>query len=456
MAWSEKLASGRHRGRYRDRQGNIRSLPHTYSQPSEAERAAAVKEDEVRRRPAARKRAARMACGEWLDEWTELRRQGSAKIRRVEPGTLGRDLSRIKRHIRPYWEDVPLDEIDREAVEEWQDELRQTPLAGQAAVAEAERKTLAPRTVIKIVTVFAAAMRDAVKIGKIDVSPCALLELDQPEADDEYFLTPEEFDRLIENADELTRFVSDVAVGTGLRWGELAGLHRARVVTKHLRVLVQEVYDKEAGEIKPYPKGRSRRGVPITAELAAKIDAWMKAHPATPCRTRHRDDKPCRGSLLVPSGAGTVLAYNNFRRRHWDYAAEAAGLVGVSPHDLRHTYASWLIQSGRVTLDELGVLLGHKDRRTTQRYAHFGEDHWGEVRDVFAPAPAAPTTPDEAALREAIARLAAEQPEAWGSVAEALTAAEGEKAAPHLLHKEDHEEGGKIIHMDRWRRSTGS
>lgn len=446
MAWAERLPSGRYRGVYRDRAGRRHSLPHTYEQPAEAKRAAAIKEDEIRRRPVAQKRAARMTWGEWCDEWIELRRTGSRKIRRVEPGTLGRDISRIERHIRPQWGDVPLGDIDRAAVVEWIDRLQTRTLAGN------EGRTLAPRTVAKIVSVFSASMRDAVVTEKIDSSPCTLLvEMNPAEPADEYFLTPEEFGRLVEHADELTRFVAELGAGTGMRWGELAGLHRERVDTAHLRVLVQEVYDKATDEIKPYPKGKQRRGVPITAELATKIDAWMEAHPPVPCRTRHRGGKHCGGSLLIPSRAGTVLAYNNFRRRHWDAAVKAAGLTGVTPHDLRHTYASWLIQSKHVTIDEVGALLGHKDRATTQRYAHFGEGHWDDARKVLG---TIDQTPDEDSLRAAIARLAAEKPGEWAAVAAALGGDSG-TAAPDLPHEGDHQKGGKIIRLDRFRRPAG-
>lgn len=415
MAWHERLPSGRYRGRYRDRQGHRRSLPHTYTQAAEAERAAAIREDEVRRRPAARARSARMTWGQWCDEWI-------AHHRTVEPGTAGRDESRIARHIRPHWENVPLRDIDRDAVAEWVDALRTTARQGST-------QPLAARTVTKIVTVFSASMRDAVRAGHLDVSPCQYLQLDRPQADDEVYLTRDEHARLLAHADELTRMVVELAVGTGLRWGELVGLHRRRVVLDQRRVLVQEVYDKERREIKPYPKGRSRRGVPITDELADKLGEWMERNPARPCRTPHRSDGACRDSLLFATNRGTVLHYQNFRRRHWQRAVDAAGLLELTPHDLRHTYASWLIQSKRVTLDELGALLGHKDRSTTQRYAHLGEDHWDDVRGVLDPAVTGPVQN--------------------GSVEDDAD------AVPHLSHEETQEEGGKIIRLDRFRRTAG-
>jgi integrase len=440
MAWSEKLASGRYRGRYRDRQGNVRSLPHTYTQPAEAERAATIKEDSVRRRPAASKRDAKVTCGQWLDEW--------AATRKVEPGTAERDASRIKRHIRPYWEDVPLVDVDRDAVVEWSEVLAATP-SGRPK--DGKPSTLSAGTVLRIVRVFSASMRAAVVAEKIDVSPCTYLELHQPEATDEHFLERDEFDRLTAASDELAAMVCRVGVGTGMRWGEIAGLHRRRIDLARRRVLVQEVHDLSRNEIKPYPKGRARRGVPITSELATTLEEWMAAHPPVQCHTRHRDGKRCRDSLLFASGAGAALNYNNFRRDHWNPAIADADLKGVSLHDLRHTYASWLIQDG-VSIEQLSALLGHKSITTTQRYAHLADSGWAQVRQVLGDA----EDLGEDAIRAAIARLAAEQPETWSSVAEALTGAGDEKAAPDLLHKEDQPKGGKIIQLDRFRRSTGS
>ncbi|MGH3518848.1 MAG: tyrosine-type recombinase/integrase [Haloechinothrix sp.] len=46
----------------------------------------------------------------------------------------------------------------------------------------------------------------------------------------------------------------------------------------------------------------------------------------------------------------------------------------MTPHDTRHTYASWLIQDG-VTIEQLSKLLGHKAISTTQRYANPRELH---------------------------------------------------------------------------------
>lgn len=61
-------------------------------------------------------------------------------------------------------------------------------------------------------------------------------------------------------------------------------------------------------------------------------------------------------------------------RKSWDKARKGCGLQHVRFHDLRHTYASWLVQSG-VPLVAVQELLGHTTLSMTQRYAHLGSEH---------------------------------------------------------------------------------
>jgi len=57
----------------------------------------------------------------------------------------------------------------------------------------------------------------------------------------------------------------------------------------------------------------------------------------------------------------------------WDTARKSVGLSDVRMHDLRHSFASLLINSGR-TLYEVQHILGHTQVKTTQRYAHLSQD----------------------------------------------------------------------------------
>ncbi|SDX52907.1 Site-specific recombinase XerD [Saccharopolyspora shandongensis] len=352
MAWSEKRPNGRYRGAYRDRGGTIRYVRGTFSQPAEAKREAHEAENSQRRPGAINLDGARMPWGSWVDQWL-----GDWT---AEPSTRARAVSCIEQHIRPHWGAVPLDEIESDAIKSWVKLLRKTQAKGTKK--GEEPKLLAPRTINKIVTTFGTTLRGAVDRRLLAVSPSAGIKLETVTADDEYFMTRAEVARFREVAAEDSEQIDlliDIGTETGLRWGELAGLHLERVDTKRLVIQVQEVWDKHSNEIKPYPKGRRRRGVPITRRLAGRIDDYVERNQPKRCRARHRGGGRCTGALLLASKVGTPLNYGNVRRRHWDSVAERAGLAGVTPHDMRHAYASWLIQDG-AGVEMVSALLGHK------------------------------------------------------------------------------------------------
>jgi len=61
-------------------------------------------------------------------------------------------------------------------------------------------------------------------------------------------------------------------------------------------------------------------------------------------------------------------------RKEWDKARKRTGFTDIRFHDLRHTYASWLVQAG-APLKAVQDLLGHSTLSMTQRYAHLGTEH---------------------------------------------------------------------------------
>ncbi len=80
---------------------------------------------------------------------------------------------------------------------------------------------------------------------------------------------------------------------------------------------------------------------------------------------------PATSEFLFPAPikAGHYTDIN----RPWYHARAKAGLNTLRLHDLRHSFASQLVNSGR-SLYEVQILLGHTDMKMTQRYAHLSND----------------------------------------------------------------------------------
>jgi len=98
---------------------------------------------------------------------------------------------------------------------------------------------------------------------------------------------------------------------------------------------------------------------PEIRETVARILAWRSLHPSA--------SAPASVAFLLPRAGTRTTVYNTLRRA-LDKAAQRAGCSGpVTPHPLRHTFASEMIRLG-MSLPALMQLLGHKDIRMTLRY----------------------------------------------------------------------------------------
>lgn len=144
-----------------------------------------------------------------------------------------------------------------------------------------------------------------------------------------------------------------------------AGLRRSEAVDLDLEdVRPLEDQAAEAEVLVQSGKGRKGRLVPLAGGAATAVERWMEV----------RGEEP--GPLLCPVRKGGAIEvrrltpqaiYNRLRRR-----AEEAGLENFSPHDLRRTYISDVLDAG----GDLAVaqqLAGHADPSTTARYDHRGE-----------------------------------------------------------------------------------
>jgi integrase/recombinase XerC len=149
----------------------------------------------------------------------------------------------------------------------------------------------------------------------------------------------------------LTRVILEMLYATGIRCSELVGLD------------VQEI-DAEARMIRVLGKGRKERIVPFGAAAQQAIDRYL------PVRARRRPR--CQALLINKNGGRLTDRY--VRRLVTLRVRQVALRTRVSPHTLRHSFATHLLERG-ADLRAIQELLGHSSLSTTQRYTHVNAKH---------------------------------------------------------------------------------
>ena len=230
------------------------------------------------------------------------------------------------------------------------------------AHAQGQSRATAARKLAAIRTFLRYLRRE----GVIDADPAALIATPKREVRMPAHLSEQEMIALLAApADDQPLGRRDHAIlelfyASGLRLGELAGLDidDVNLSAKMVRVL---------------GKGGKQRLVPFNTSTASAIRAYLRdrevltrgsAPVGTGRRGRGLEDEP----LFVNYRGGrlTVRSIDRLVRR---YVAACSTRLGISPHALRHTFATHLLQRG-ADLRTIQELLGHARLSTTQRYTH--------------------------------------------------------------------------------------
>ncbi|MFH0834310.1 MAG: site-specific tyrosine recombinase/integron integrase [Patescibacteria group bacterium] len=224
----------------------------------------------------------------------------------------------------------------------------------------------------------AIALRALFKfLAKRDIDCLAAEKIDVPKSEKRVveFLTPEELDRLFGAVGEKTTSdLRDAAIletlySTGLRVSELVGLNRNQV-------------DLKRKEFAVTGKGRKTRIVFLTENAAAKIGKYLN---------RRTDNLPAVFlSHSRNSRADEIVGGTNTKRlTAWSVAAlvrkyaTSAGIVKkVTPHTLRHSFATTLLNNG-ADIRSVQEMLGHASITTTQIYTHVTNKRLREVHQKF-------------------------------------------------------------------------
>ena len=187
------------------------------------------------------------------------------------------------------------------------------------------------------------------------------------------FLSEQEITRLIETPDtgdplgRRDRAILELFYASGLRLSELVAVD-------------MEDLNLSGRMVRVMGKGRKERLLPFNQSAADAIRAWMKDR-ARSLRTRISlrgrqaqvretpEGRERRTDPLFINYRGTRLTDRSVDRLLRKYVAQCSTRMGISPHALRHSFATHLLQRG-ADLRAIQELLGHAALSTTQRYTH--------------------------------------------------------------------------------------
>lgn len=165
------------------------------------------------------------------------------------------------------------------------------------------------------------------------------------------YLSHDEVGRLVEATPEHYRPLIYLLAYTGLRWGEATALRVGDVDMLRRRVQVSRSVAEVSGTlIYGTTKTHASRSVPFPEFVGRDMSLRMDGRP--------------REALLFTTPTGAPIRLANFRRRVFDPAVRAAGLIRLTPHDLRHTAASLAVSAG-ATVKGVQGMLGHQDASLT-------------------------------------------------------------------------------------------
>jgi integrase/recombinase XerD len=203
-----------------------------------------------------------------------------------------------------------------------------------------------------------------------DANPASIIESPHTLHKLPGFLSTQEVDDLIgacagssnENVRDLAML--ELLYATGLRVSELVGLKLREV-------------NLDSGYLMTLGKGNKERLVPIGESACQRVTAYLE-------RVRCRLDPNRRNRFLFLSRLGDAMS----RQAFWNIIKKRACLAGISknisPHTLRHSFATHLLENG-ADLRSVQVMLGHADLSTTQIYTHVTRERLKRLHQQIHP-----------------------------------------------------------------------
>jgi integrase/recombinase XerD len=218
------------------------------------------------------------------------------------------------------------------------------------------------RSVVRAISALRSFFGFLTRDGKLSVNPMMEIDIPRFRAPIPHVLSEDEVTRLLDIPKAAKtalrdRTILELLYATGLRVSELTHMKKSDV-------------NLEAGFVIACGKRSKERVVPLGSHARSILKSYLEqSDPAV--------------SFLFPNGRGGVIT----RQAVWKLLRQCGMKIGgvkVSPHTLRHTFATHLLEGG-ADLRSVQVLLGHEDISTTQIYTHVDRKRLKELHKKYHP-----------------------------------------------------------------------
>ncbi len=237
----------------------------------------------------------------------------------------------------------------------------------------AEKKTqLSPRSLARCLVSIRMFYRYLVSEGKIDSNPGRLMGIPKMYQHLPDVLSRDEVETLLLQPDTHTilgkrdKAILELLYATGLRVSELIGLKMSNI-------------NLEAGYIRTIGKGSKERIVPMGTKAIDSLKEYLK-------NGRPSFLKKERFPHLFFNSRGRPITRQGLWKIIKNYALKAGITKTVTPHTVRHSFATHLLEGG-ADLRSVQIMLGHSDISTTQIYTHVARERLKEIHEKYHPRP---------------------------------------------------------------------
>lgn len=355
MASIDRRPNGKWRARYRTHPGGPQRAKH-FDRKADAEWFLTRIQSQLNDGSYVDPSAGQTGLGEYAAEWQ------TAQVHR--PTTVSQVDAHLRNHILPHFGERATASIRPSEIQSW--------VKGRAGV-------LAPATVEVVFRIFSAVLSDAVSDRLIARNPAKGIKLPRKDKTPIVPPTVDQVEALLAEMPERYRAIVTLAAGTGMRQGECFGLTVDRIDFLRSSITVNRqlvLADSGPPEFGPPKSDASIRTIPLPevvgTALATHLEKWT----------------PGELGLVFTDAKDRPIRRNRFNEI-WRPATIRAGVEGLRFHDLRHFYASLLINHGE-SVKVVQARLGHASAsETLDTYAHLWPDNEERTRaavdEVFGP-----------------------------------------------------------------------